>query len=54
MHLVKHLAAQFPALPLESGLFHRWNVALRFELDTKHNNLPLFAPLQVGFRQKVR
>ena len=38
MHLAKPLTAQFPALPLESGLFYSWTIALRFERSIQRKN----------------
>ena len=45
MHLLKHLAAQFPGLPLEPPLFHNWTVALRFEHNIKRDNPPDFGAI---------
>ncbi len=42
MNLLKHLAAQFPGLPLEPPLFYNWPIALRFELNIKRDNPPDF------------
>ena len=45
MHLLKHLAAQFPGLPLEPPLLHNWPVALRFEHNIKRDNPPDFGAI---------